>query len=177
MRTPGGLLALLVVCGIVAPWYTTRLAWLLPERLRYLRTPEAVWAVALIPWCALAGVLEWTAPAPPHVWSIPLLVAGLLVRWRRRRGRSGAALASLIVLMVCAAMFIPDGVVLFHFLVAIFGRLPLVTPIWVYPAFVALIGLMVAPPAAAVLIGLVRGRAQPRADRRAAAGSAARRPR
>ena len=38
------------------------------------------------------------------------------------------------------------------------GRLPIVTPLWVLPAFVAFVGVMIAPPAAAALIGLVEGR-------------------
>jgi hypothetical protein len=154
----GRLLALLIVCGAAAPWYVTRLAWLVPERLRYVRTPESIWTLVLPVWIALVTALEWTAPAASHVWSIPVLVTAGLLSIVPASRPALLRVASVVALAVCVAFFVPDGVLLFHFLIAIFGRLPIVTPFWIYPAFVALIGLMVAPPAAAATIGLVRGR-------------------
>ena len=153
------LLALLVFAGAVAPWYVTRLAWLLPERLRYVRTPESVWALVLLPWIAIVGFLEWTAPAASHIWSIPVLVTSLALAIVPVARTGLVRAASVVALMVCAAFFVPDGLALFRFIVAILGRLPVVTPFWIYPAFVALIGLMVAPPFVAATIGITRGRA------------------
>ena len=46
----------------------------------------------------------------------------------------------------------------YHAMVAVLGRLPIVTPVWVLPLFVAFVGLMIAPPVAAATIGFVEGR-------------------
>jgi hypothetical protein len=154
----GRLLALLIICGMAAPWYVTRLAWLLPERLRYVRSPESIWALVLIPWVAMVLALEWTAPAASHIWSIPVLVTGVVLSATPLSRPGWLRAASILPLIVCAAFFVPDGLLLFQFLGPIFGRLPIVTPIWVYPAFVGLIGLMTAPALVATTIGVVRGR-------------------
>jgi hypothetical protein len=154
----GRLLALLIVCGVAAPWYVTRLAWLLPEHVRYVRAPESIWSLVLLPWVAMVGALEWTAPAASHIWSIPVLITGLALAIVPESKPAWLRAASAVALAVCAAFFVPDGIVLFHFFVAVLGRLPIVTPFWVYPAFVALIGFMVAPPAVATAIGLARSR-------------------
>ena len=66
--------------------------------------------------------------------------------------------ASILVLVVTTLLFFSDGLLLFEFMVAVLGRLPIVTPVWVLPAFVAFVGLMIAPPIAASVIGFVEGR-------------------
>ena len=62
------------------------------------------------------------------------------------------------MLLVTTLLFLSDGLMLFEFLVAVLGRLPIVTPVWVLPGFIAFVGTMIAPPATAALIGLVKGR-------------------
>ena len=155
---PGRFLLLLVVCGALAPWHLTRLAWLLPEPGRYVRRPESVWALVLPFWCGLAGALEWVAPAASHIWSLPLLTAGALLAVVPLARPGLVRAVSAAVLAMTLVLFLPDGLVLFHFMVAVLGRLPIVTPVWALPSLVAVIGLMIAPPAVAAAIGLVRGR-------------------
>ncbi len=155
---PDRLLALLIVCGVAGPWYVTRLAWLLPPALRYVRGPESVWMLVLPVWAAAVVGLEVTAPAAAHLWTVPLLTAGLCLAIVPPRQTLLLRVASILVLAASLVVFLRDGLVLFTFLVAVFGRLPIVTPVWVYPAFVWMLGLMIAPPVAAAAIGFVRGR-------------------
>jgi hypothetical protein len=56
------------------------------------------------------------------------------------------------VLAVAATLWIRDTTDLLNFAVAIFGRLPIVTPVFVYPALVAAAALMVLPPLAATAV-------------------------
>ncbi|HEY8549936.1 MAG TPA: M28 family peptidase [Vicinamibacterales bacterium] len=156
--SPAALLALLIVCGITAPWFVTRLAWVLPPSLRYVRAPESVWALTLPVWAAIVAVLEWLAPAASHLWAIPVLVAGLLLGIVPPARSDWLRIGSAIVLAVSLVFFLRDGLALYGFLIAVLGRLPIVTPVWVLPAFVGFIGLMIAPAVVAIGIGIVRGR-------------------
>lgn len=156
--SPLRFLALLAVCAVAAAWVVTRLARLLPERVRYVRTPASVWTVTLPVWTALAVASEIYAPSAAHLWSLPIAAAGVLLAVAPPGREVLARLAALAVLPVVLALFARDGLVLFEFLVAVFGRLPIVTPLAVHPALLGLVGLMVAPPAIAAAIGLVRGR-------------------
>jgi hypothetical protein len=151
------LLSLLVVCGVAAPWAVTRLARLLPERLRYLRSPASVWVTVLPLWAAMAMAMERLAPAAAHLWIVPLAAAGVLLAATPPSRDTLLRCASLGILAIVALFFLRDGLVLFHFLVAVFGRLPIVTPVGAYPGLVLLLGLMLVPPIAAAAIGLVHG--------------------
>ena len=87
------------------------------------------------------GVRVWFAPGAAYLWLLPLLAAGLLLvdrpvanaalvrvasrrRPRGRRRRSGSA----------------NTVDLLRFVVAMLGRLPIVTPVFVYAAVMAAAG-------------------------------------
>jgi hypothetical protein len=150
--------ALFVAAGALGPWLLTRAAWLAPERVRYLREPASVWALVLPAWCLVAGFFEWTAPLASPLWVVSLAIAGaaLAVIPPGRTGLMRAA--STLILAVTVALFLRDGLMLFDFMVAVLGRLPIVTPVWVLPLFVAFVGLMIAPPVAAATIGFVEGR-------------------
>jgi hypothetical protein len=150
--------ALIVVSGALGPWLLTRLAFVVPERVRYAREPATAWAVALPLWIAVTAILEYSAPLASPMWSLALIIAGLLLGGIPPQRTPWLRAASVLILIVTAALFLADGLLLFEFLVAVLGRLPIVTPIWVLPAFVGLIGLMIAPPVAAALIGFVEGR-------------------
>jgi uncharacterized membrane protein YuzA (DUF378 family) len=155
---PGRFLLLLVAAGIGAPWYVTRLMFLLPQAVRSQRTPQALWTMVLPVWVGLTLFAEYAAPAAAHLWMVPLLAAGLLLAIVPARISWLVRLASLVIAVVAALFWLRDGFDIFYFVVAIFGRLPVVTPIWVYPAIVALVGLMLAPPCVALAAGFARGR-------------------
>lgn len=155
---PNRLLLLLVAAGIGAPWYITRLMSFLPAAVRSHRTPQAVWTMVLPLWIGLSIAMEIIAPAAGYLWTLPLLFAGLLLSIVPARTAALVRLASVGIAVVAALFWLADGLDLFRFVIAMFGRLPLITPIWIYPAVLALIGLMLAPPCVAVVAGLARGR-------------------
>jgi hypothetical protein len=150
--------ALITVSGALGPWLLTRLALVVPERVRYAREPATVWAVALPLWIAVTAFFEAAAPLASPQWALSLAVAGVLLAAIPPDRRTWVRAASALVLVVTLVLFLSDGLRLFEFLVAVLGRLPIVTPIWVLPALVGFIGLMIAPPGAAVAIGFVEGR-------------------
>jgi hypothetical protein len=156
--SPGRAGALIVVSGALGPWLLTRLALVAPARVRYLREPASVWALALPLWALITAFFEMQAPLASPLWSVSLALAGgalAVVPPGRTAWMRGA---SALVLAVTTLLFLGDGLRLFEFLVAVLGRLPMVTPVWVLPLFIAFVGLMIAPPAAATGIGFVEGR-------------------
>src|SRR5687767_13807314 len=99
----------------------------------------------------LAAAVEWSLPAASYLWAIPLLVAGVVLG-PIRPGRGGALrLASFVVLVLAAAVWVLDRIEVLRFLVAVFGRLEMVTPTFAYPVLMLLPGLMMAPPLLAAL--------------------------
>lgn len=155
---PLWLLLLLIAAGAAAPWYITRLIHLLPEGGRSLRAPAAVWALTLPIWAALAASIEYLAPAASHLWVVPLLAASvcclvipLSAAWLLR-------IASALIAFVSGVLWLRDALMLYQFMVALLGRLPVVTPYWLFPAFVAFVAVMVAPPIVAATAGAIRGR-------------------
>jgi hypothetical protein len=53
---------------------------------------------------------------------------------------------SIVVLAVAGTCWLTDTTDFLLFLVALLGRLPLITPIWIYPAILLAVGLFIAPP-------------------------------
>jgi hypothetical protein len=155
---PDRLLLLLVMSGIAGWWYITRLMFLLPEGGRSLRAPAAVWVVALPIWMAIAAYIEYAAPAASLMWSVPLLIAGIALAIVPSRVQMLVRFASLLIAAVVCMIWLRDSHDLFVFVVSIFGRLPIVTPFWVYPAFVIGTAIVIAPPFLAMLTGMIRGR-------------------
>ncbi len=158
---PDWLLALLLSAGVTAGWGVFRVATLLPAAVRGVRRPAVVWTFALPVWAALAAATLWLAPAASFLYVVPLAAAGLasLVAPPARGGALAAA--SLAVLAVAALFWARDTLLLFHFAVTLFGRLPVVTPVFVYPVLVGAAALMLAPPALAALAAVAFTRRPP----------------
>ncbi|MGH9163327.1 MAG: M28 family peptidase [Vicinamibacteraceae bacterium] len=142
----------LITAGIAAGWAVRRLAAVLPEAVRAIGTPDGVWAMTLPVWLALTAVTAWKAPAASHLWSLPLGVAGALLLVTHGRALLVRA-ASLLIAGTAVSLWGTNAVQMAGFLPPMFGRLPLVTPLWAYPALVGLVGLMLAPPLLAIAIG------------------------
>jgi hypothetical protein len=155
---PTRFLLFLIAAGITVPWYLTRLMHFLPAGLQSLRSPAAVWALILPIWAALAAAVEFTAPAASHLWALPLLAISVPLLVVPLRLTLSVRIISVIAAIVCALFWVNDGFDLYLFLVPLMGRLRLVTPYWLYPAYVAFIGVMLAPPIVAALAGAIRGR-------------------
>jgi hypothetical protein len=143
---PGRLLALLLGASSVAACGVSRLASSVGAPAS--PHPAAIWCFTLPVWMALAGLTEWLAPAAAFLWTVPLLAAGLALLALARWDASSYRIASGAILLVVSTLWLRDAWLLLEFLVTVLGRQPIVTPVWLLPAFVAVVALMVVPPLA-----------------------------
>jgi len=143
---PGRLFLLLLAIGCLAGWVTSRAGALLPSRAHGARHPVFVWTVALPLWIALAGLVAAVAPAAGYLWTLPLLFAGVGLLVVPVANVHAVRLISVVVLAVSGTLWLRDAYELLHFLVALLGRLPILTPVWLYAALMLAAGAMVVPP-------------------------------
>ena len=143
---PERLSLLLVVVGALSAWTISRAGRWLPERAHGWRHPLVVWSLALPIWIALAMAGFFLAPSAAYLWGLPLLAAGVLFTVAPPRSEWAVRTASLLVLAVAAILWLRDTAILLQFLVATLGRLPIITPVFVFAALLTLSGLMLAPP-------------------------------
>lgn len=143
---PDRLFLMLAAVGAAVAWMMARAGRWIPVRARGLRHPAVVWTYTLPAWIALALFAFWAAPAAAYLWAWPLLAAGLLLLLVPTANAAAVRIASVVVLAVATTLWLRDVVDLLRFMVAVFGRLPIVTPVYVYPALIAAAGLMIAPP-------------------------------
>jgi hypothetical protein len=143
---PDWFFLLLASVGITAGWVTSRIGQWLPPRAHGLRHPAVTWSIALPLWMFLAGAAVFYAPLAAYLWLWPLLAAGLALLVVPAASGAGIRIASVFVLAVAATLWLRDGLEVMRFAVATLGRMPYITPVFVYAALVALAGLMVAPP-------------------------------
>jgi hypothetical protein len=150
---PQGFFAFVALAGAFATWAVGRVAAAVPERGRPWRHPAATWWVTLPVWIVLATVMQRSAPAAAYLAMIPLLAAAVLTLAVRRHATL-LRLTSAVVLVIAGFFWIADTLRLLAFLVPLLAWLPLVAPVWLYPAVIAAAGLVVLPPALAALAGL-----------------------
>lgn len=143
----------LLVSASAAGWLTREAGRLLPALFRGSTHPVLVWVVALPVWIGLAAFTSIKAPTAAFLWTLPLGTAGLLLAVAGNRSAAWIRGASVVVLLVSAALWLQDAPVIFSFAVAALGREPLVTPAFVYPALILLVSHMVAPPVLATVWG------------------------
>ena len=143
---PDRLFLMLLSIGTLVGWLVVRVGALLPARARAPRHPMLVWSLALPVWVGLAGVMAAMAPTAGYLWSVPLLVAGLALLAAPLHNVPLVRAASIIVLAVSGTLWLADTIDLMRFVVAMFGRLPIITPVWVYAALMLACGAMVVPP-------------------------------
>jgi hypothetical protein len=151
---PDRLFLLLLVEGLAVGWAVGRIGQWLPVRAHGLRHPVVAWSVTLPVWLLLAALALWFAPGAAYLWVLPLLVAGLLLSVLPLTNVALVRIASVIVFAVCATLWLRPTIDLLRFAVAVFGRLPLVTPVVVYPAIMAASGIILVPPAVAAIATL-----------------------
>jgi hypothetical protein len=148
---PGRLFLLLLATGAASAWGMSRAGLWLPKRAHPVRHQAITWSAALPVWIVLAAGALWFAPAAAYLWVLPLLAAGLVTSlapvhrdWVVRTG-------SILVLAVSATLWLRESAELLRFIVAIMGRLPIVTPVVVYAAVISAAAMMVAPPLVAII--------------------------
>jgi hypothetical protein len=143
---PERLFIMLLALGVLAGWLAVRAGALLPARAHAPRHPVLVWSLTLPLWVILAGVTAAVAPSAGYLWTVPLLVAGLGILVVPVANAAAIRAISVVVLAVAGTLWLYDTAELLKFLVALFGRLPVITPIWAYPAVMLACAAMVMPP-------------------------------
>jgi hypothetical protein len=143
---PVRLWILLVLCIVLVVHALFAIGSRMSARLRAPRHPLAVWLVALPAWLAFALGAQLKIPAAAYFWTLPLLAASLYLLVVPRATGAAGRLAALVVFVIVATLWLPDAWAMLRFSVALLGRVPLVTPAGVYPAIVASVALMIAPP-------------------------------
>lgn len=148
---PDRLFLLILAVGVTVGWSIARIGQWLPRALHGVRHPVVIWSITLPFWILMAIAALWYAPAAAYLWTVPLLVAGLLLAVIPARSGPGVRIASVLILGAAATLWLFDFIDLLRFVVAIFGRLPVVTPVFVYAAAMAAAGLMIVPPLVATI--------------------------
>jgi hypothetical protein len=144
---PDRLFLLLVAVGATTGWGITRAGQWLPARAHGLRHPLVVWSVTLPVWIAIAAAATFAAPSAAYLWLLPLLVAGALLTVVPTGSAVMVRAASLVVFAVAASLWLRNTIDLLGFAVAVFGRFPIVSPVFIYAALMAVAGLVLVPPA------------------------------
>jgi hypothetical protein len=147
---PGRMFLMLLTLGTLSGWATIRAGALLPSRAHGTRHPVFVWSVTLPVWIALAGVVAARAPSAGYLWTLPLLAAGAGLLAIPPANVHAVRAMSVVVLAVAGTLWLRDTLELLRFVVALLGRLPLITPVWVYALLMLTAGAMVVPPLLAV---------------------------
>jgi hypothetical protein len=143
---PDRLFVLLVVVGVTVGWVMSRAGRWLPARAHGVRDPLVTWSVSLPLWLALAMLMIWFAPAAAYLWTLPLLTGSILLLIVPLQSRPAVRGASVAVLAVSATLWLRETLELLRFMAALLGRLPLVTPAYVYAAVIAGAAVMLVPP-------------------------------
>jgi hypothetical protein len=150
---PDRMFLLLIAVGGSIAWTMSRLGAWLPERVRGSRHPIVTWSLTLPIWLAVTGAAVWFAPGASYLFTLPLLVAsGLLLATPRHNG-TAIRIVSIVVLGVSGTLWLQNTVDLLRFATAVFGRLPIITPFYVYSAILTGAGMMVVPPLIAIVAG------------------------
>ena len=148
---PGRLLLFLLVSGIAVGWGMAQAGPLAAGA-----KPSCPASGADVERCAAdmdrAGRgLPVVCTAAAYLWIVPLFSAGVLLSIAPPHNDPLVRIASLVVLWVSGTMWLREANELSRFIVAIMGRLPIVTPFFVYAAVLSAAGLMVVPPLIAVV--------------------------
>lgn len=143
---PDRLFLLLLTVGITIGWTMSRAGAWLPQRAHGLRHPALTWSLTLPVWLALALGALWIAPGAAYLWSLPLLTAAVLLLLTPAASVTAIRAISVAVLAVTATLWLRDTIEVLRFMTAVFGRLPIMTPVYVYTGVMMAAGAMIAPP-------------------------------
>jgi peptidase M28-like protein len=143
---PDRLFLMLLALGALGGWLAVRVGALLPQRAHGPRHPILVWSIVLPLWVLLAGVTAAFVPGAGYLWTVPLLVAALGLLAVPSANAPAVRAISVVVVAVAGTLWLRDTLELLRFLVALLGRMPFVTPVWIYAALMLACGAMVVPP-------------------------------
>jgi len=143
---PDWMFLMLVALGTLAGWLIARLGAILPHRAHGPRHPILVWSITLPVWIVFAGVTGAFAPTAAYLWTLPLLAAGAGLLVIPVGSTHAVRIISVLVLAVAGTLWLHDVMDLLAFVVVLLGRLPRITPVWLYAAILMAGGLMIVPP-------------------------------
>ena len=150
--SPHWFFAATIGAGLLAWLLMSAIARRVPFRFSPIRSPLAAWWLALPVWIALAVALQATAAAASYLVSLPLIVAAVSLIVARGRDIP-TRISSAIVLAVAAHFWVSDTLLLLSFMVPLFGRMPIVPPVWAFAALMLAALALCGPPVAAVAAG------------------------
>jgi Peptidase family M28 len=143
---PGRMFLLMLTAGVTGGWTLARAGRLLPAGAHAPRHPAMTWSVTLPVWLLAAAGAIWSAPSAAYLWTWPLLVAGMLFALTPSLKDGPMRAASVVVLAVTGTLWLRESLELAQFMVTVTGRLPIITPVFLYPALACTAGIVVAPP-------------------------------
>jgi hypothetical protein len=123
----------------------------LPRAARGSTHPAVAWTIILPCWIAMALAAQVWLPSASYLAVIPLLAAGVALVLLPVGHPIGIRAASALVVGVAGTFWLPVAHMLLDFVVPVFGRFPIVTPIFVYPAILVACSPFVVPPALALV--------------------------
>jgi hypothetical protein len=143
----------LATVGLGAGWLVRVAGGAMPVTVRPSGHPACVWMLTLPVWAGILAFLQRVAPGVGYLFAIPLLTAAVLVLALPVRHAPAGRVVSAIVAVVAGALWVPLWWPLLEFVVGLLGRMPMVTPAWLYPALVQVAVIAVGPAVAGVFLG------------------------
>jgi hypothetical protein len=151
---PERLFTFIMAAILIAAWLVFRLIAAIPVRFRGPGHPAAIWGVTLPVWIGLALATGTHLPEASYLWTIPLLAAGVVFVAIPADRPALLRPAAAGVLAVAGTLWIPPARDFLLFMVPMFGRLTMVTPVFVFTAVVLAAGVMVGPAIAGMCAGV-----------------------
>jgi hypothetical protein len=146
-------LVFLTTVGLGALWLVVLLGRSLPVMVSPSGLPSCVWTLTLPAWAALLAFVQRTAPGSGYLFAFPLLTAAILILalpiGRAPVGRAVSAAVACVAGVLWAPLVWP----LFEFLVGLFGSLPTVAPVWLFPVVGVAAVSTIGPCLAGMLLG------------------------
>jgi len=151
---PHWMLLMILALGTIAGWGVTRLGALLPARAHGPRHPILVWSMTLPVWIVFAGVGAVLGPSAAYLWTLPLLAAGAGLLLIPADNVPAVRAVSVVALAVAGTLWLRGAVDFLGFIVALLGRLPIITPVWAFAAVLLSCAAVVVPPLIASVAAL-----------------------
>jgi hypothetical protein len=148
---PERLWTLLVLSAFIVVHLLFVIGARLPQVLQAPRHPSSVWMATLPVWLVAASAAQWI-PSASYLWTIPLLTTAVPVAVAPAANGWIARLVAVLAFASASIVWLPECRELLAFSVAVFGRLPMVTPVSLYAFMLAAAGVMVIPPILALLV-------------------------
>ena len=154
---PGRLFLLLALAATTSGWLLFRLVALPRLRWRPPRSASAVWLPTLVVWMCLALALARAAGPAAFLCVLPLLLASAPLATGGFR-RTPVITASVLAATSTVVLLLRETLLFAAFLPPLLSGAGIVTPVWVFPALVGGLAVMLAPPLLALCVAECRRR-------------------